>query len=302
MFNNHKAFNEEKKNDNINIIVTSTDDTNTHPQEEYIDKVVKNSDNSTNKEVEAIKSNSFNTTTNIKNIQNESSYHVKLQYRPDIDGLRAFAIILVVIFHAWPKYLKGGFIGVDVFFVISGYLISSIILREIQNKKFSFITFYQRRVRRLFPALIVMLIATLIIGNAKLSYIHYKSLLETLIASCLFSANLYFLLLNDGDYFNNDTKRNPLLHLWSLGIEEQFYILWPVLAMILMKIKNTNTKIFFLFCLIVMSFGINIFGVYTEIKYSFYFPFSRFWQLIVGCVLAFYELNSTEVVNKILAF
>lgn len=152
-------------------------------------------------------------------------------YRPEIDGIRAIAISLVVIFHAWPQIISGGFIGVDVFFVISGYLISSIIFKEISKNRFSFITFYFRRIRRLFPALIIVMLSVLGLGMRNYLPEMLSYLFKTSIASALFGANIHFYTLGN-DYFRDDATINPLLHFWSLGVEEQFYIIWPCIALL----------------------------------------------------------------------
>jgi len=150
-----------------------------------------------------------------------------LAYRPDIDGLRAFAVLAVVVYHAFPATLKGGFIGVDVFFVISGYLISGIILNDLQQGTFSLWNFYSRRIRRIFPALIVVLAAVLIFGWFALFPDEYRALGKHVLGGAAFISN--FLLWREAGYFDVVGKAKPLLHLWSLGIEEQFYIIFPLL-------------------------------------------------------------------------
>ena len=148
---------------------------------------------------------------------------INLKYRPDIDGLRALAIILVLLFHAFPDSVKGGFIGVDVFFVISGYLISNIIFRNLENENFNFTDFYIRRIRRIFPALIFVLICTTLFGWFSLMPNEYWQFGKHLIGGAGFASN--FILLGESGYFDKLSNTKPLLHLWSLGIEEQFYIL-----------------------------------------------------------------------------
>ena len=147
------------------------------------------------------------------------------RYRTDIDGLRALAVMAVIIFHTFPNVLPGGFVGVDIFFVISGYLITQIILGDLDNGKFSATSFYARRIRRIFPALIVVLVATFLLGWHYLLPAELMSLGKNILASSLFSANL--MLLSEVGYFDLDARLKPLLHLWSLGIEEQFYLVWP---------------------------------------------------------------------------
>ena len=150
-----------------------------------------------------------------------------LKYRPEIDGLRAIAVLSVVIFHLFPSYLPGGFAGVDVFFVISGYLITSIISRDINSATFSFIDFYARRARRIFPALITVLISTLVAGWFLLLPDEYAQLGWHTLGGATFTSNL--ILWSEVGYFDLSSIEKPLLHLWSLGVEEQFYLVWPLL-------------------------------------------------------------------------
>jgi peptidoglycan/LPS O-acetylase OafA/YrhL len=203
----------------------------------------------------------------------------QLRYRADIDGLRAIAVIAVVLFHAFPKVLPGGFVGVDAFFVISGYLITSIIVGGLDGEGFSFADFYARRVRRLFPALIVVLVATLAAGFWILLPSALASLAKNATASAFFSANL--MLWSETGYFDIEAKLKPLLHLWSLGIEEQFYLAWP-LALWLTPRRWRTTLIV---GTIVGSFALNIalVGIYPEA--TFYLPFTRIWELIAGAAL-----------------
>src|SRR4051812_15686842 len=148
-------------------------------------------------------------------------------YRPDIDGLRAVAVSAVVLFHAFPNMLPGGFVGVDVFFVISGYLISTIILNEIGDSRFSFAQFYARRVRRIFPALLLMLTACSIAGWFLLLNSELEALAGNIVAGLLSVANIKY--WREVGYFDGAADLKPLLHLWSLGVEEQYYLVWPVL-------------------------------------------------------------------------
>ena len=157
------------------------------------------------------------------------------KYRRDIDGLRAVAVLAVVAFHAFPNWVKGGFIGVDVFFVISGYLISTIIFESLDKGTFSFSEFYARRIKRIFPALIIVLVACFTFGWFALFPHEYKQLGEHIAAGAGFLSNI--VLWKDAGYFDNAADTKPLLHLWSLGIEEQFYIVWPFLLWISWKRK-----------------------------------------------------------------
>ena len=202
-------------------------------------------------------------------------------YRPDIDGLRALAILAVVIFHAFPNKLPGGFIGVDIFFVISGFLISNHILKDLELGKFSFFDFYSRRISRIFPALLLMLTVLLAFSWFFLMPDDYASLGKNTVAGIAFVSN--FTSLHDSGYFDASSLQKPLLHLWSLGIEEQFYILWPILLFLVRKIKN-GPFIMTVF-LFVPSFLFNIYLVKNNQSSAFYLPFTRFWELLIGCFL-----------------
>lgn len=149
------------------------------------------------------------------------------KYRRDIDGLRALAVLSVVGFHAAPGRIPGGFIGVDIFFVISGFLITSIIINNLDNGSFSFVEFYRRRIRRIFPALIVVLFASLIAGSLLLTPEEFQSLGKHTAGGAGFYSN--FLFWVESGYFDRASNMKPLLHLWSLSIEEQSYVLWPLL-------------------------------------------------------------------------
>jgi len=201
-----------------------------------------------------------------------------LTYRPDIDGLRAVAVLSVLMFHAFPKVSRGGFVGVDVFFVISGFLISSIILKALEQNTFSYTEFYARRIRRIFPALMLMLGACLLFGWFALTPNEYKALGRHAAAGALFVSNLA--LWREAGYFDHDSQTKALLHLWSLGIEEQFYIVWPLCLAWLRKIPLTLVGI------ICLSFAANVLLVGASPDAAFYAPFTRFWELALGAFLA----------------
>ena len=205
-----------------------------------------------------------------------------IAYRPDIDGLRAFAVLSVVLYHAFPNILRGGFIGVDVFFVISGYLIGWIIMRDLEQERFSFLNFYARRIRRIFPALLVVLATALTIGWFALLPDEYKTLGKHVLGGAAFIDN--FFLWQESGYFDISSKLKPLLHLWSLGIEEQFYIIFP-LILYLSCIKKINFYLIILIFL-VLSFITNIYAYEISPTMDFYSPLTRFWELLSGSLLA----------------
>jgi peptidoglycan/LPS O-acetylase OafA/YrhL len=204
------------------------------------------------------------------------------RYRPDIDGLRAIAVMLVVNFHAFPDAMPGGFIGVDIFFVISGFLITGLIARELSGKRFSLTGFYVRRIRRIFPALIVVLCAVLAIGWFWMLPHAYAQLSSDVFASAAFSANIA-LMLQSG-YFDVEAAKKPLLHLWSLGIEEQFYLAWPL---VLMLVARSRLRLLTIAAVIALaSFILNVAMIGYDPVATFYLPFTRAWELLAGAVLA----------------
>jgi peptidoglycan/LPS O-acetylase OafA/YrhL len=203
-------------------------------------------------------------------------------YRADIDGLRAFAVVSVVLFHAFPNVLRGGYVGVDIFFVISGYLISRILFVELNEHRFSFTAFYGRRIRRLFPALAACLAAVLAFGFVSLMPFELAELGKHVFFGAAFLSNIG--LWSESGYFDGAAHLKPLLHLWSLGIEEQFYILWPALLWIGFRMKAKVGRL--LAVLFLTSFAINIALSINNIADGFYLPISRFWELLAGAALA----------------
>src|SRR5882724_1177692 len=203
------------------------------------------------------------------------------QYRPDVDGLRAVAVMLVLNFHAFPEAMPGGFIGVDVFFVISGFLITGIIARELDLKRFSLAGFYARRIRRIFPALITVLCAVLMLGWLWMLPAAYAQLGGDVFASAAFFANVA-LLLQSG-YFDLESAKKPLLHLWSLGIEEQFYLFWPLLLMLAVRLRLSIVAMASI--LGIGSFLLNVALIGSDPVATFYLPFTRAFELLAGAVL-----------------
>jgi len=209
-------------------------------------------------------------------------------YRPDIDGLRAFAILSVLGFHAFPAWVPGGFIGVDVFFVISGFLISGILLSDLRSGQFSLTHFYARRIRRIFPALIAVLIASLGFGYLILWPEEYKRLAKHAAGGAGFIVNV--MLQQEAGYFDQQAETKPLLHLWSLGVEEQFYIFWPLMLWVGWKIKrHTGLAIS---VVLALSFAINLELACHDKVMDFYSLLSRFWELLAGGALAWGTQNN----------
>ena len=219
----------------------------------------------------------------------------KLSYRAEIDGLRAIAVVSIILYHAQMvlfgrDWFEGGYIGVDIFFVISGYLITRIILSELQEKgSFSFLSFYERRARRILPMLFVVIFASIpfawqkLLPTALIEYVH------SVVASIFFGSNFLF-YFSTTEYGSESALLKPLLHTWSLGVEEQFYLVFPVLAIVAFKFFKKH----FLSILVALSVLSLQFAELMEARNSnlnFYLPFSRFWELAIGSMLAYRELN-----------
>jgi peptidoglycan/LPS O-acetylase OafA/YrhL len=201
-----------------------------------------------------------------------------MAYRDDIDGLRAVAVLAVLLFHAAPGALPGGSWGVDVFFVISGFLITSLIVRDVDAGTFSFVTFYAKRARRLLPALAVVLAACALAGWYILLPGDFRSLGTHILSGALYVSN--FTLWNEVGYFDSAAKMKPLLHLWSLGVEEQFYLVWPVLLLVAFRWRGPV-----ILAVTVASFLCAVASSPTD---AFYLPWNRFWELGIGALLALY--------------
>lgn len=221
-------------------------------------------------------------------IGNREFTHPK--YRPDIDGLRAVAVLSVVVFHAFPHVLRGGFIGVDVFFVISGFLISTIIFQNLDRGTFSFFEFYARRIKRIFPALLIVLITCYAFGWFSLLSEEFKQLGKHIAAGAGFVSNL--VLWSEAGYFDKSADTKPLLHLWSLGIEEQFYIVWPLLLWLAWRRKFNLATIAAIVGL--ASLYLNLKGIRTDATATFYSPQTRFWELLSGSLLAWFFLYKRQ--------
>lgn len=208
-------------------------------------------------------------------------------YRADIDGLRAVAVLLVVFYHAgWPLF-SGGFIGVDVFFVISGFLITSIILDGVNKCQFSFRQFYLRRARRLLPALLLVITVSALASYWLLSPKHMLDFAKSLAATMVFSSNLYF--MSESDYFAGTIDLKPLIHTWSLAVEEQYYLLFPLLMVLLARFRKSLFVIMVI--LFLCSFAFAAWAFSSIPKHSFYFLLSRAWELLAGSLLAIMFVN-----------
>ncbi len=214
---------------------------------------------------------------------------LKLHYRPDIDGLRAVAVLAVLFYHGGVSFLSGGYVGVDVFFVISGYLITSIIVSEMQANAFRLIDFYERRVRRIYPALFVMVACTLLAGAWLFDADNFAALGKSAAAVTIFLSNVLF--WSEAGYFDRASTLKPLLHAWSLSVEEQFYILFPVLMLLIARFGKSRFGRF-LGLLWAVSFAWSVYEAVKNPSSAFYLMHFRAWELLTGSLLALNVLPS----------
>lgn len=215
----------------------------------------------------------------------------KLAYRPDIDGLRAVAVLSVVFCHA-GFHCPGGFIGVDVFFVISGYLIAGLILKELRLGTFTLTNFWERRIRRIVPALAVVVGATLVGGWFVLMPADFASCGKSIVGLALLASNVQF--WKSIDYFDNAAEEKPLLHTWSLSVEEQFYLFVPVFLLLLAKRSKLNRAFLILAAAAVLSFGLSVYWTQRHPTTNFYLLPTRAWELFAGALLAFFPKCGIE--------
>ncbi len=221
----------------------------------------------------------------------------ELKYRTDIDGLRAIAVLSVVIYHAFPSLLSGGFIGVDIFFVISGYLISLIIYKQLLENCFSFKNFYIKRINRIFPSLIIVLITSYLFGWFALFSEEFNQLSLHILGGAGFVSNI--VLWKESGYFDISSDLKPLLHLWSLAVEEQFYIIWPVFLYSTYKYVSGKKILIPIILLAFCSFLLNINLIQHHAVSTFYLLPTRFWELLIGSYLAHNTVFKNDYIIKL---
>lgn len=216
----------------------------------------------------------------------------KIKYRPEIDGLRAIAVLSVVLYHAGLAP-AAGFVGVDVFFVISGYLITALLHKEwLESGRINLVSFYARRMRRIFPALVLVVTSTVVASTILLSpYGEVRQLTQSAAASLLFVSNIFF-EITSGGYFDGDSGQIPLLHIWSLAVEEQFYLLWPLLLIIIFRLRS-RLLVPVIAALMAGSFLLAEVLMYNSPETAFYQMPARFWELAIGGLVALRPADKT---------
>ena len=223
-----------------------------------------------------------------------------MKYRSEIDGLRALAVIPVILFHAGFEIFRGGYIGVDVFFVISGYLITTILIEDIENKRFSIISFYERRARRILPALFFVMFVCIPFAWMWMLPDALENFGQSLVSTSLFSNNI-LLMLTSADYWELKAIYKPLLHTWSLAVEEQYYIIFPIFLLFAWRLGKS--KVFWM--IVFMAMVSLLFSEYAwrkDVDANFYFLPSRIWELFAGSISAFIVYYQGVQKNNTLAF
>ena len=207
-----------------------------------------------------------------------------MKYRAEIDGLRAIAVVPVILFHAGASVFSGGYVGVDVFFVISGFLITTILISDLREEKFSLAHFYERRARRILPALSFVILACIPFAYTLLDPPALRQFMQSIVATSTFLANVFFWLKTD--YFDISAENNPLLHTWSLAVEEQFYVIFPIVLLLIYRIKpRLVPAVIGIF--LILSLGYAQFYSFTDPKAAFYLLPTRAWELCFGALAAF---------------
>lgn len=221
-----------------------------------------------------------------------------MKYRPEIDGLRSLAVLPVIFFHAGFSLFSGGYVGVDVFFVISGYLITTILLSEMEQGKFSLVTFYERRARRILPALFFVMFVSSLAALFILSPSHMKDFSQSLVAISLFSSNILF--WQETGYWGVENELKPLLHTWSLAVEEQYYVLFPLFLMLMWKFRKR--WIFSSFLIIALtSFFLSQYLSSENTTANFFLLPTRGWELAIGSLIAFYFLYRPNTIASLIS-
>jgi len=220
-------------------------------------------------------------------------------YRADLDGLRAIAVLSVVVFHIDEVLIPGGFVGVDIFFVLSGYLISRYIFEKLNEQSFSLAEFYRRRIKRIAPAMLVVLLVVLVFSQLIMLPNDAEKVAESVIWSLFSLTNFYFYSSEDLSYFASVMNEKPLLHFWTLGVEEQFYLIWPVCLMLFYRYFNTRCFLYLLIFLATCSFISAQYYSVVSPSFSYYMLPTRAGELLIGAIVAHLILSSENKAKKV---
>lgn len=221
-----------------------------------------------------------------------------MKYRAEIDGLRALAVVPVILFHAGFELFSGGFVGVDVFFVISGYLITTILIEDIENKRFSIVNFYERRARRILPALFFVMLVCIPFAWMWMLPNQMKDFSQSLVAVSLFASNILF--WTESGYFAQAAEEKPLLHTWSLAVEEQYYVLFPVFLILAWRFGK-NRVFWMIVVMAAISLLLSEWGWRNKASANFYLAPTRAWELFAGSIAAFIVQKQGVQKNNLLA-
>jgi peptidoglycan/LPS O-acetylase OafA/YrhL len=221
-----------------------------------------------------------------------------LKYRAEIDGLRALAVVPVIMFHAGFELFSGGFVGVDVFFVISGYLITTILIEDIENKRFNIVNFYERRARRILPALLLVMLVCIPLAWIWMYASQMKDFSQSLVAVSLFASNVLF--WRETGYFDTAAEEKPLLHTWSLAVEEQYYIIFPIFLILAWRFGK-NRVFWIIVVMAAVSLLLSEWGWRNKATANFYLAPTRAWELFAGSITAFVVQKQGVQRNNVLA-
>jgi peptidoglycan/LPS O-acetylase OafA/YrhL len=221
-----------------------------------------------------------------------------MKYRSEIDGLRALAVLPVILFHAGFEIFSGGFVGVDVFFVISGYLITTILIDDIENDHFSLLNFYERRSRRILPALFLVMLVCIPFAWTWMLPSQWQDFSQSLVAVSLFSSNILF--WSESGYFDLSAEEKPLLHTWSLAVEEQYYVFFPIFLFLAWR-SGKNRVFWMVVVMAVISFLLSEWGWRNKANANFYLAPTRAWELLAGSITAFIVQKNGVQKNNFLA-
>ena len=221
-----------------------------------------------------------------------------MKYRAEIDGLRALAVVPVILFHAGFELFSGGFVGVDVFFVISGYLITTILIEDLENKRFSLVSFYERRARRILPALFFVMFVCIPFAWMWMLPIQMKDFSQSLVAVSLFASNVLF--WRKSGYFDAAAEEKPLLHTWSLAVEEQYYVLFPIFLILAWRFGK-NRVFWMIVVMAAISLLLSEWGWRNKATANFYLAPTRAWELFAGSIAAFIVQKNGVQKNNFLA-